>query len=172
MTAGGMTTERDGWRAATPEDLPAVGRVAAAVHPDYPEDDAVFAERLALFPDGCRVAVRAGRIVGYAFFHPGVVGSPPPLNTLLGALPAAADCLYIHDVALTADARGAGLGAALLEIAAAVAAARGLPTLALTATPAAAGYWRGAGFADRSAASEALAAYGDGMAYMVRAVRA
>lgn len=165
-----MTGLTEGWRGMTQADLPVVGAVAAVVHPDYPEDDAVFAERLALFPDGCRIALRSGAAVGYAFFHPGVVGAPPPLNSMLINLPASANCLYIHDVALLPAARGAGLGAALLNVAQTVAAARRLPVLALTATPAAAEYWRRQGFADSPAAQAALAAYGDGMAYMLRAV--
>jgi GNAT superfamily N-acetyltransferase len=38
-----------------PSDLPALLAVADAVHPNYPEDAAVFEERLALFPAGCLV---------------------------------------------------------------------------------------------------------------------
>lgn len=162
-----------GWRAMTAADLPAVGAIAAAVHEDYPEDDAVFAERLALFPAGCRIALRDGAAVGYAVTHPGVVGAPPPLNSLLGALPSRPDCYYIHDVALTKAARGLGLGQALTDEAESLARALGLPLLALAATPLAADYWLKLGFAegagsDRAAA--ALAAYGGGMRYLVRAV--
>jgi ribosomal protein S18 acetylase RimI-like enzyme len=36
-------------------DLPALLAIADVVHPDYPEDPAVFEERLALFPAGCWV---------------------------------------------------------------------------------------------------------------------
>ncbi|NEW95116.1 GNAT family N-acetyltransferase, partial [Rhodopseudomonas sp. BR0M22] len=43
------------WRGMTPADLPAVDAIAAVVHAAYPEDAAVFAERLALHPDGCLV---------------------------------------------------------------------------------------------------------------------
>ena len=35
-----------------PADLPAVMRIAAVVHPSYPEDEAVFAERLQLAAEG------------------------------------------------------------------------------------------------------------------------
>lgn len=168
-----MSTERNGWREMTAADLPTVSAIAAVVHDDYPEDDAVFAERLALFPAGCRMALRDGVCVGYALVHPGVVGAPPPLNSLLGGLPAAPDCLYIHDVALTRDARGLGLGRRLTDLAQALARDLGLPLLALAATPLAADFWLGLGFAegagsDRAAA--ALAAYGGGMRYLVRPV--
>ncbi|HRQ83083.1 MAG TPA: GNAT family N-acetyltransferase [Azospirillaceae bacterium] len=163
----------NGWRAMTAADLSAVSAIAAAVHEDYPEDDAVFAERLALFPAGCRIALRDGAAVGYALTHPGVIGAPPPLNSLLGALPPQPDCYYIHDVALTAQARGLGLGRSLADHAEKLARDLGLPLLALAATPLAADYWLKLGFAeglggDRAAA--ALAAYGGGMRYLVRAV--
>lgn len=162
-----------GWRAMTAADLPAVSVIAAAVHEDYPEDDAVFAERLALFPAGCRIALRDGAAVGYAVTHPGVVGAPPPLNSLLGALPARPDCYYIHDVALTPAARGLGLGRALTDLAEALARQLGLPLLALAATPLAAAYWLSLGFAEGAGgerAAAALAAYGGGMRYLVRSV--
>lgn len=168
-----MSTGFDGWRMMTAADLPTVSAVAAVVHEDYPEDDAVFAERLALFPTGCRIAMRDGAPVGYALFHPGVVGRPPPLNRLLGQLPAAADCLYIHDVALLPASRGMGLGRGLTDLAAATAREMGLPLLALAATPLAADFWRALGFAEgagSASAAAALAAYGGGMRYMVRAV--
>jgi GNAT superfamily N-acetyltransferase len=41
------------WRPMAATDLPAVMTVAAKVHPDYPEGEAVFAERLTLHPAGC-----------------------------------------------------------------------------------------------------------------------
>ncbi len=50
------------WRAMTPGDLPAVLAIADVVHPDYPEDAAIFAERLALYPAGCRVLERDGAL--------------------------------------------------------------------------------------------------------------
>lgn len=157
----------------TVADLPAVSTIAAIVHEDYPEDDAVFAERLALFPAGCRIALCDGLAVGYAVTHPGVVGAPPPLNSLLGGLPPQPDCYYIHDVALTPAARGLGLGRALTDHAETLARQRGLPLLALAATPLAAAYWLSLGFAegeDGACAAAALAAYGGGMRYLVRAV--
>lgn len=165
---------RFGWRPMTADDLPAVRAAAAEIHQDYPEDAAVFAERLALFPAGCWLATDCRGAVGYAVMHPGRLGRPPCLNSLLGALPAPADCLYLHDIALTAAARGGGLGARALILAAGVADGLGLATLALTSTPAAAGYWRSRGFIDRPGDAELaahLASYGPGMAYMTRSAR-
>src|SRR3546814_10434423 len=46
--------------------------------------------------------------MGYVISHPAVFGQPPKLNRLLGAIPAQADCYYIHDLALAPAARGSG----------------------------------------------------------------
>ncbi|MBP2227416.1 GNAT superfamily N-acetyltransferase [Azospirillum agricola] len=157
-------------------DLDAVLAIADVVHPDYPEERAVFAERLALFPDGCRLAEGSdGRALGYGVMHPGLLGVPPPLDAPLGELPAGADCLYLHDIALLPRTRGLGLGASVLEEAHSLAARRGYGWLALTSTPGARSYWDRVGFVPYADASPALAAklasYGEGMAYMVMAVR-
>lgn len=158
------------WRSMQEDDLTAVERIALIVHPDYPEDVAVARERLALFPRGCRIAQdAAGGIVGYAIAHPGRLGAPPALDSLLGALPPAPDCLYLHDVALLPAARGAGLGATLVAGLRELALELALPVLALVAVGDAASYWRRHGFsAPEPAASLAakLASYGPGAAYM------
>lgn len=163
------------WRAMGVADLDSVLAIAEVVHPDYPEDRAVFAERLALFPDGCRIAVRGNSVVGYAVMHPDQLGAPVPLDSLLGSLPEAADCLYLHDVALLPAAQRTGLGTAALDRAHALAAARGIARLALTATPSARGYWERLGFSPSDAGGEKLAArlasYGEGLVYMTAPVR-
>jgi GNAT superfamily N-acetyltransferase len=163
------------WRAMVEADLDAVLGVADVVHPDYPEDRAVFAERLALFPAGCRLAEREGMALGYGVMHPGRLGVPPPLDAPLGTLPAAADCLYLHDIALLPETRGLGLGAAVLDYAHELAARGGFAWLALTSTPGARSYWDRAGFTPYDGGGPALAAklasYGDGMAYMTMPVR-
>lgn len=79
------------WRAMHAGDLPDVERISAIVHPRYPERDEVPAERLRLFPAGCLIATYNTMTVGYAIAHPGKIGQPPPLDTLLGTLPPDAD---------------------------------------------------------------------------------
>jgi len=158
------------WRAMAERDLDALLAIAAVVHPGYPESRAVFAERLRLYPDGCRMAERGGAAVGYAVMHPGRIGHPPKLDTLLGGLPDGADCLYLHDVALLSAARGQGLAAAAVTYAQELAVRAGLPWLALTSTPEARAYWDRQGFAPTAEQPTALASYGGGMTYMVRAV--
>lgn len=167
---------RAGWRAMEAADLDRVMDIAAVVHPDYPEERTVFAERLALFPDGCLMALADDATVGYAVMHPGTLGAPPPLDSPLGALPESPDCLYLHDVALLPAARGLGLGVSALERMEALAERRGFAWLALTSTPKARAFWDRNGFAPFEAGGGAalaakLASYGGGMAYMTRRVR-
>ncbi|WP_247872209.1 GNAT family N-acetyltransferase [Azospirillum sp. TSO35-2] len=160
----------------TEADLDRVLAIADIVHPAYPEERSVFEERLALYPAGCRLAERDGIAIGYGVMHPGRLGAPPPLDTPLGALPADANCLYLHDIALLPESRGSGLGAAVLEHAHALAARQGWGWLALTSTPGARSYWDRAGFTPFEAGDPALAAklasYGGGMSYMTAPVRA
>lgn len=184
MTAGelsdiGRTEGHDAsalWRAMTAADLDRILAIADIVHPDYPEERGVFEERLALYPAGCRVAECRGEAIGYGVMHPGRLGVPPPLDTPLGGLPADADCLYLHDIALLPEARGTGLGAAVLGYAHGLAAREGWRWLALTSTPGARSYWDRVGFAPYTDGGPALAAklasYGGGMSYMTAPVRA
>src|SRR6188472_3205326 len=96
------------WRPMEPVDLDEVHSIADRTYPDHPEDFAILAERRQLFPVGCKVLDRDGAIVGYAISHPWLFGAPPALNSLLGALPAEPNTLYLHDLAIASAARGNG----------------------------------------------------------------
>lgn len=135
-------------------DLPLVVALAGALHPHHPESPAVFAERLALAPAGCWMLGEAG----YALAHPWTGLAPPPLDQLLGAVPAGP--WHLHDIALCPAARGAGHAARLL--------AR-WPRATLVAIAGTAGYWARQGFRERSCADPAaLASYGPGARFMAR----
>ena len=171
-----MTTEqRAGWRPMTSDDLDMVLAVADIVHPGYPEDRSIFAERLELFPAGTAVAVSDGKAIGYMISHPAILGKPVELNSLLGTLPTKPDCLYLHDVALLPESRGKGLGQMALERLHQVARDQGLDLLALTSTPPARAYWLAMGFVPYLASDPSIAArlasYGDEMTYMTLPVK-
>lgn len=159
------------WRPMRPADLPAVNAVADRVHQAYPEDPQVFTERLALFPDGCRVADGPDGPCGYAVAHPWNL-LPPPLDSLLQRLPTAPACLYLHDVALLPETRGAGLGEALVADLLDLAAQIGAPRLALTAVYETPRYWSRFGFTPyRTPEIDAkLASYGPTAQFMVRPI--
>ena len=159
-----------GWRRMTQPDLARVERVADVVHPDYPEDDAVFAERLRLYAAGCLVSETDGVIQGYAIGHPCLRQQPPALNTLLGGLPRDADCFHIHDLALLPAARGLRLGNGAVDCFVQQARAMGLAHMSLIAVGKSLNFWRRNGFeiADQTPVLACVATFGDGALLMTR----
>jgi len=151
----------------TADDLDGVVAVARVAFPDHPEDRACFAERLALAPDLCFVLAEGEEVAGYLIAYPWPLGSIPPLNSLLGALPEVRDALYLHDLALRPDVRGGGHTRAILDTLFAHAA--GLP-IALVSVNDSAAFWRAQSFAESDAPGLAakLASYGPDARYMVR----
>jgi ribosomal protein S18 acetylase RimI-like enzyme len=154
----------------SPDDLPRVLAIAARVHESYPEDAAVFAERLRLYPAGCHVHEAGGRLLGYVLSHPWRDREPPALNSLLGALPASPATYYIHDLALLPEARGQGAGSAITEALVAQARMAGLLSVSLVAVHGPAEFWRRHGFGtvDDPALAETLRSYDESARFMVR----
>ncbi|UFN49649.1 GNAT family N-acetyltransferase [Roseomonas sp. OT10] len=154
------------------EDLPAVESVAAAVHADYPEGAAVFAERLRLFPAGCLVLEREGTVTGYVVSHPWHRSRPPALDTLLCALPGAPGTYYLHDIALLPAARGGGAAREALRRLEALAQRQGLAEISLVAVGGSAPFWRRQGFreVDDPALAAKLRSYGEDACFMQQAL--
>ncbi|MGL9616796.1 GNAT family N-acetyltransferase [Bradyrhizobium sp. U531] len=158
------------WRPAHASDLPAISAIAARVHPDLPESLEVFAEKMRLYPNGCRVLIAEDGIAGYGLSHPWMQRRIPPLNGLLARLPDDADCLYVHDVAVLPEFRGGVLRAYIAEIEQ-LARGSGITTLALVSVYATRPMWQRLGFKPVAADAELrakLASYGEGATYMLR----
>lgn len=161
------------WRPMTVADLPQVMAIAATVHAGYFEAEAVFAERLALFAQGCWIAhAQDGDTPvtgGYLFMHPARLGHPPALNTLLHDV-TAAECLHLHDIALLPATRAAGLGRAAVVILREVMANCSLKCATLVAVHDSSRYWSRFGFVRMSdlpaACLATLATYGADAHYM------
>lgn len=165
-----MTAKPALWRPMTQADLPAVSELAAAIHPDFPEDDAVFAERLRLYPAGGHVLAHGALLAAYVVSHPWIDRQPPALNDLLGALPEQPSTYYIHDLALAPAIRGSGASAKIVAQLAALARAERLPTMSLVAVNGSERFWGRQGFV-RVAVSELegkLRSYGNDARFMVR----
>lgn len=158
------------WRPMTPQDLGQVQVLADAIHADHPEDAEVLAERQRLYPQGCLVLVEAERVIGYAITHPWRLGEPPPLNTLLGALPGEATTYYIHDVALLPEARSKGYASQVAGMLVEHAKAAGFGNLSLVAVNHSRAFWESVGF--RTTALQGLeaklASYGPDSVLMMR----
>jgi ribosomal protein S18 acetylase RimI-like enzyme len=151
-------------------DLPAALAVADIVHPRYPEDPAIFAERLALYPAGCLVLTQGEDLIGYIVSHPWIHGAPPALNSLLGALPIPPTTYYIHDIALLPQARGSGAARTVIALLAGRAEASGLSNLSLIAVNDSVAFWQRHGFAvtPDPALDNKLRSYDESARFMVR----
>ena len=162
--------QRMTWRPMQLQHLDAVVAIASRVHPLFPEERDVFANKLAAYPAGALMLEQAGRPVGYCLAHPWRGLQPPPLNTLLGAIPHAADTLYLHDLALLPAARGTGAGTAAIAILLGHAVALQLQRCCLVAVNGSIPYWSRAGFtvSDAPGLRDKLASYGSDARLMVR----
>lgn len=159
------------WRPMTPGDLDGVVAVAQLSFPDHPEERACFANRLELHPEGCFVlAAEDGPVMGYLVAYPWKLNAAPALNVLIDAIPAEAEVVYLHDLALHPDTRGGGHTRPVVERLAEQAKAAGWPAVALVAVNDASTFWARNGFEVQNppGMAEKLASYGDDARYMVR----
>lgn len=160
------------WREMRIEDIADVSRMAAAVHPDFPEDDAVFTERLHLAPQGCFLLELDGQACGYLFSHPWLAEDIPPLNTLLGRLPEKPGTWYLHDIALMPQARSRGETTPIIRHLFALAQAANLPSVSLVAVNNSQPFWTRLGFRDASSEKlkQKLLSYDGEARYMARLI--
>lgn len=134
-------------RLLTAEDIPSVLDVQRESYDGtLIEDEAVFLERLRVFPAGMLGAVSGETLAGYAVCHPWIFGGTVPLNTAGLTLPDNADCLYLHDVAVRPAFRGGHVGGWLVAAAMEVGIVAGLRRFTLTAVQSSEGFWERFGF--------------------------
>lgn len=154
-------------------DVPAALAIQAVCFPAFLlEDEAAFGSRVRLASSCCFVSMQGDTMAGYVLAHGWPEGSPPPVGAVL-AEPPQVDVLFIHDMAVSLDARGLSAGRALMEAAFMCAAGQGIGRAELIAVGGAATYWRTLGFTE-AAASDALAAkvagYGADATWMTGAI--
>jgi len=94
------------WKPLEKRHLGALCGIAGQIHTAAPERREVFAEKIALFPAGCRGLFSGGRLAGYGIAHAWDIQKIPALDCFLERLPEKPSCLYIHDVAVLPEARG------------------------------------------------------------------
>lgn len=151
-------------------DLPAVVALAEEIHPQFPEDPTVFAEKQRLFEPFCFSLEFERAIAGYCIAHPWMREKVPVLNRLLGAAPQSPDCLFIHDVAVAPAARGKGATVALMESLTAVAQSCGLNTITLVALYGANQMWGRLGFHAAAIEKNEIKSYGPSAIYMQKSL--
>lgn len=158
-------------RLLTPADLRGVLALQAACYGEgYLEPLAAFAAKLAASPRTCWLAERAGLPLAYLFALPVDEASFPALHATACQAPAQPRWLYLHDMAVSPEARGAGLATTLLGLARTEALRQGLGELALIAVQGSVPYWARQGFALTEPPTEALrlklASFGEDARFM------
>lgn len=155
-------------------DLGAVVRLQDHCYADeFYESPQVVSQRLMLYPQSCWVAVYQDKIWGYLFTYPSKLLHINPLGAEFGQYEQA-NCLYLHDMAVSPDARGQGVASALLQTALGYASTLGLNHLALVAVQNSASFWQQQHFISHTDLGEqaraALASYGHQALYLTRPV--
>ncbi len=135
------------WQPLLESDLDSVNEIADRIHTSLPERSEVFAEKVRLFPSGCRKLISEDKMSGYGISHPWMLYSIPPLDEFLKTLPPKPECLYIHDVVVLPEARGSGAAAHYVEYIKHLAAELGIPSLALVSVYGTDALWSRFGFA-------------------------
>lgn len=129
-------------------DLAAVIRLQdSCYHDELYEAPEVVQQRFMRHPQSCWVAVYKDKLWGYLFTYPSKIGNVNPLGAEFPQY-ANADCLYLHDVAVSRDARGQGVASALVRQAAQHAKELGLQKLALVAVQNSVAFWQQQGFVE------------------------
>jgi len=159
------------WRELSVNDIESLVRIADKIHPDLPESDEVFAERIKLFPEGCLALVEGedDELCGYVISHPIRRRQPPALDSLLGEIAPDADQYYIHDLAILPKARGHGLAQECINKLFAI--AKRFPTTSLVSVYGTAPFWGRFGFVpgeNDEVLEKKLLDYGDDATYLER----
>ena len=160
------------WCQLSATNIESLVRIADKLHPDLPESEQVFAERLKLFPKGCLalVEIESGELCGYAISHPIRNRQPPALNSLLGEVASDADQYYIHDLVIVPELRGRGLAwEGVNKLLATV--AKQYSTTSLVCVYGTAPFWGRFGFVPESVGEmleKKLLEYGDDAVYLER----
>jgi len=159
-------------RLMNPADLAAVVALQDSCYSDaLYESPALLQQRLQVAAGSCWLAEsRAGGLLAYLFSYPAADTYVTPLaaDFAVSTTPAR---LYLHDMAVSPNARGLGLAGGLLATAKQYAISLGLHKLALVAVQGSVPYWQRQGFAVLQqlppAALTALASYrGEQARYM------
>jgi len=148
-------------------DIPRVKSLADAIHTNYPEDEAIFAEKQRLYPEGCFSLISDNELVGYIISHPWRLGETPAINKFLNRLPEKPDTLYWHDIALSPKVRARGAVQEGVSLVLAHARAASFASVSGTAVSGTAIFWKRQGFSFLSETAHDLPSYGKEARLMV-----
>ena len=166
-----IVPDKISWRELSVNDINSLASVADNIHPDLPESNEVFAERVQLFPEGCLglSESKGSHLCGYVISHPIRRLQPPALNSLLGKIAFEADQYYIHDLAILPRFRGHGFAQECMGKLSAI--ARRYPTTCLISVYGTERFWSRFGFVPvqvDDVLKNKLREYGDDATYLER----
>ena len=153
-------------------DVAAILRIQRACYvPHMNESQPVIEHRLSASPETAWVAERAGEVVAYLAAYPSLLGKVTSLGGHFN-VPLTADCLYLHDLAVSPAVRRSGAGPMLLRRAWQAADSIGLMQSALVSVQDSRLFWEKHGYrvAEDLAPGQRdkLASYGAPCWYMTR----
>ncbi|MCE9677885.1 GNAT family N-acetyltransferase [Shewanella sp. AS1] len=150
-------------------DWPAILKIQAQCYPDIvPESQVALQSKVAISPDSCFVLEVGQQVLGYCLAHPWVLNQPPSLEQVVRK-PTAPDSLYLHDIAISAQARGLGAAEQIFNRLVSKANQLGFASISLVAVQGADRYWQRLGFKSRII-DKKLNNYPDDACYMVYSI--
>lgn len=159
-------------RRMSPSDLPQVLRIQGECYDKgILESVDSFSAKLSAVPEFCFIALQGEKAVGYVISLPWAFGGIPALNGTEYTVPASADSLCIHDLAVAPTARKAGVARHLLEAVFDTARHQRYRQIFLVAVQGASSFWKCQGFEIMQAdemLQRSLSAYGADAEFMVK----
>ncbi len=148
------------------DDWSAILAIQAECYPEIAHETlSTLQSKVSVSPDTCYVIQFKTQVVGYCLAHPWLIAQPPSLEQQISAV-TAPNTLYLHDIALSAKARGIKAGENTFNLLKQKAKELNFDTLSLVAVGGADTYWQRLGFKSRIIA-KSLDNYPDGACYMV-----
>ncbi len=146
-----------------------IERIQAQAYCDLePESLAVLQSKWLRSPESCFVYQKADKTVGYLLAHRWHSLSPPKLYQTLPE-EVSGDILFLHDLALSQEAAGEGIGSKMIEYLVALATKADYRKIVLVSVQASERFWGKQGF--QTITSESVdSAYGEEAALMVRSL--
>ena len=170
MTAPGSVT----FRPMKVKDIDAIYAVQSDCYSgSYLETKATMLSRLRASPDTVWVAEDESGVCAYLFGYRSLLGTVTCLGESFD-IPAGANSLYLHDLAVSRRIAGHGIGSQLVQMALVSAKQAGMTFSSLVALPSAREYWSRLGYRDFSPTEAAqrkhLASYPETVCCMVKAL--
>jgi ribosomal protein S18 acetylase RimI-like enzyme len=153
------------------EDIDDVLRIQSDAYQELdPETKDVLLRKISKSPDTCWLACVNNTTIGYLICHPWNKNLLPTLNSEDFDLPENPDLFYVHDLSVSKNGRGLGVGNALVKVALEYAKALKFEEAALVAVQNSMSFWKKFGFLEKKAANHQmqlkLQEYGSNATYM------